>query len=106
MPSQMPRSRRDTCALVVSLACVLAVAGCSTASSPGLAPPPRTTVPERPASTAVTNAADSVGSIPGSPGAMFVFKVPQSLYENEGRWGCFCRVPPYTRRHLCDKRVR
>ena len=74
MPFQMPRSRRDTCALVVSLACVLAVAGCSTASSPGLAPPPRTTVPERPASTAVTNAADSVGSIPGSPGAMFVFK--------------------------------
>jgi len=74
MPSQMPRSRRDTCALVVSLACVLAVAGCSTASSPGLAPPPRSAVPERPASTAVTNAADSVGSIPGSPGAMFVFK--------------------------------
>jgi len=74
MPNQMPRSVRETCALVVLLACVLAVGGCSTASSPGLAPPPRTTVPERPASTAVTNAADSVGAIPGSPDAMFVFK--------------------------------
>ena len=74
MTNQMPRSVRQTCALVVLLACVLAAGGCSTASSPGLAPPPRTIVPERQASTAVTNAADSVGAIPGSPDAMFVFK--------------------------------
>lgn len=73
MPSQLPRSIRESC-LVVPLACLLAVAGCGAASSPGLTPPPRTAVPERPASTAVTNAADSVGSIPGSPDAMFVFK--------------------------------
>ena len=73
MTNQMPRSVRQTCALVVLLACVLPAGGCSTASSPGLAPPPRTTVPERQASTAVTNAADSVGAIPGSPDAMFVF---------------------------------
>ena len=70
----MPRSIRETCAPVVAIACVLAAAGCGSSTSPGLAPPPRTTVPERPASTAVSNAADSVGAIPGSPDAMFVYK--------------------------------
>jgi hypothetical protein len=62
----------------VVLACVLAsalaAAGCGSSTSEGLAPPPRTTVPERSASTAVSNAADSVGAIPGSPDAMFVYK--------------------------------
>jgi hypothetical protein len=70
----MPRSIRDTCALVVPLACVLAAAGCGSSTSAGLEPPPRSTVPERPASIAVSNAADSVGAIPGSPDAMFVYK--------------------------------
>lgn len=70
----MPRSLRDSCAVPVLLACALAAGGCGAASSPGLAPPPRSTVPERPASTAVSNAADSVGAIPGSPDAMFVYK--------------------------------
>ena len=74
MSPQLPRSRRESCALPVVLACVLAAGGCGAASSPGLAPPPRTTVPDRPASTAVSNAADSVGAIPGSPDAMFVYK--------------------------------
>jgi len=70
----MPRPDREAHALWLALACVLASAGCGSSTSPGLAPPPRTTVPERPASTAVSNAADSVGSIPGSPDAMFVYK--------------------------------
>jgi hypothetical protein len=74
MPSKLPRSIRDRCALVVPLVCVLAAGGCGAASSPGLTPPPRTSVPERSASTAVANAADSVGGIPGSPNAMFVYK--------------------------------
>ena len=74
MRSKPPRSIHETCALGVAFACALAMAGCGAASSPGLAPPPRTAVPERPASIAVTNAADSVGGIPGSPDAMFVFK--------------------------------
>jgi hypothetical protein len=58
----------------ILFACVLAAAGCGASSGGGLAPPPRTTVPERPASTAVSNAADSVGGIPGSADAMFVYK--------------------------------
>jgi len=70
----MPRPDREAHALWLALACVLASAGCGSSTSPGLAPPPRTTVPERPASTAVSNAADSVGGIPGSPDAMFVYK--------------------------------
>ena len=70
----MPRSNREPHALWLPLACVLACAGCGASTSPGLAPPPRTTVPDRPASTAVSNAADSVGAIPGSPDAMFVYK--------------------------------
>lgn len=70
----MPRPLRERYAPVVLLACVLAAAGCGAATSSGLEPPPRTTVPERPASTAVSNAADSVGGIPGSADAMFVYK--------------------------------
>jgi hypothetical protein len=70
----MPRPLRETCAPWVVLACVLTAAGCGSSTTPGLAPPPRTTVPERTASTAVSNAADSVGAIPGSPDAMFVYK--------------------------------
>jgi hypothetical protein len=60
--------------LACVLACGLAAAGCGASTTPGLAPPPRTTVPDRPASTAVSNAADSVGAIPGSADAMFVYK--------------------------------
>lgn len=72
----MPRSPHEPRAVVVPIlfACVLAAAGCGASSGGGLAPPPRTTVPERPASTAVSNAADSVGGIPGSADAMFVYK--------------------------------
>jgi len=72
----MPRSPHEPRAVVVPIlfACVLAAAGCGASSGGGLTPPPRTTVPERPASTAVSNAADSVGGIPGSADAMFVYK--------------------------------
>src|SRR5215831_6161023 len=56
------------------LACVLAAAGCSSAPAPGWTPPPPTAAPDRPASTAVTNAPDSVGGAPGSPGAQFAYK--------------------------------
>jgi hypothetical protein len=74
MLSKSPRSIRETCALVVVFACVLAMSGCGAATNSGLTPPPRTDIPDRPASTAVSNAADSVGAVPGSPDALFVFK--------------------------------
>jgi hypothetical protein len=70
----MRRPHGGLVGLVFPFACVLAAAGCGSTATPGLTPPPRTTVPERSASTAVSNAADSVGGIPGSPDALFVYK--------------------------------
>ena len=60
--------------LVPSLA--LAVAGCVSAPLPGspASPPQQMAPPSRTASTAVTSAGDSVGSIPGSENAQFVYR--------------------------------
>jgi len=60
--------------LAFALACLLAVAGCSSAPAPGWTPPPPTSAPEPSASNAVSNAPDSVGAAPGSPGAQFAYK--------------------------------
>ncbi len=65
-------------ALVAALVAALAsgVSGCVSAPAPGSPPSPpiSQTIPERHASTAVTSAADSVGAIPGSANAAFVYK--------------------------------
>ena len=63
---------------VLALCSVAMLAGCGSAPEPGSAPVPPATPPERSASTAVTEAADSVGSIPGSADAKFVYRFRQT----------------------------
>ena len=64
---------------IVLLPWVLAVlAGCSSGPEPETATPPPAAAPEKPASTAVTQAADTVGSIPGSADALFVYRFKQT----------------------------
>ena len=70
--------RRPSIVTLAALAAALAggVSGCVSAPAPGspASPPMSQTIPERHASTAVSSAADSVGSIPGSANAAFVYK--------------------------------
>lgn len=56
---------------------VAVLAGCGSAPEPQGAPPPPTANEDRSASTAVSNAADTVGSIPGSADALFVYRFKQ-----------------------------
>jgi len=74
----MRRPLIATNATLATLVAVLAMGagGCSSAPEPGspASPPLSQTIPERHASTAVTQAADSVGSIPGSQNAAFIYK--------------------------------
>lgn len=56
----------------------LALAGCGSAPEPGTSqPPPQDQAPIA-ASTAVSNAADSVGALPGSANAAFVYRFRQT----------------------------
>ena len=62
--------------VVIPLA-VAVLAGCGSPPEPQTAPAPALSTPsvaDRSASTAVSNAADTVGSIPGSPDALFVYR--------------------------------
>ena len=55
------------------------VAGCGSAPAPeSTPPPPAARELERPASTAVSSAGDSVGAVPGSAGAAFVYRFKQT----------------------------
>jgi hypothetical protein len=67
---------RRTLIAALVLAAASGVSGCSSAPAPGspASPPISQTIPERRASTAVSQAADSVGAIPGSANALFVYK--------------------------------
>jgi len=61
------------------------LAGCGSAPSPGVvATPPARREPQRSASTAVSTAADSVGAVPGSPDALFVYRFRQTEPASSG----------------------
>jgi hypothetical protein len=69
--------RRPLIVLVSSAFVVLA--GCSSGPDPTTAPPPpASSGGDKSASTAVTHAADTVGSIPGSADAQFVYRFKQT----------------------------
>lgn len=68
--------RRFPFVLLMSVVAVLA--GCSSGPEPGAADPPPAATPEKSASTAVDHAADTVGSIPGSPDALFTYRFKQT----------------------------
>jgi hypothetical protein len=70
--------------ILVSLVGLTTVAGCGSAPAPGTAAPPPASAPERSASTAISNAADSVGAIPGSADAAFVYKFRQTGPSSSG----------------------
>jgi len=66
---------RGVSLVLVSLVCVSVVVGCGSAPALGTAePPPRTTT----VATSISTAADSVGAIPGSPDAAFVYRFKQT----------------------------
>lgn len=69
---------------LVALAAVLS--GCGAAPSPeSAAPPPSSTLPsDESASTAVTTAGDTVGSVPGSADAMFIYRFRQTEPGSSG----------------------
>ena len=69
---------RGTSLLLLGLVCLPAASGCGSAPAPGTAAPPPSHPPDRPASTAVSSAADSVGGVPGSPDALFVYRFKQT----------------------------
>ncbi len=69
--------RRPLVAVLVTWIVVMLV-GCGSAPQPNGAPAPPTAPAERSASTAVSHAADTVGSIPGSADAKFVYRFRQT----------------------------
>ena len=81
--ARLPLVRRSQVVLVVIFAAA-ALAGCGSAPEPQGAPPPPAANDDRSASTAVTNAADTVGSIPGSPDAPFVYRFKQTDPPSSG----------------------
>ncbi|MFN8586977.1 MAG: hypothetical protein U0704_04170 [Candidatus Eisenbacteria bacterium] len=62
---------------LLPFACLLAVAGCSSAPSPESAPPPAAPAAAAP-STVVSGAPDTTGSIPGSANALYTFRFKQT----------------------------
>jgi hypothetical protein len=61
----------------VRAATLMVLAGCGSAPAPGTSPPPPSPAPPRQGSTSTTTAGDSVGSVPGSADAQFVYKFRQ-----------------------------
>src|SRR5438034_6795931 len=69
--------RSPLAGLAFALAAVLA--GCSSAPAPdSAAPPPDSTSPDRRPANAVSSAGDSVGAVPGSADAQFVYRFRQT----------------------------
>ncbi|HEY6194235.1 MAG TPA: hypothetical protein VI504_04265 [Candidatus Eisenbacteria bacterium] len=72
----MPRTRTARLVIVALAACA---AGCGGAPAPQSAPPPPAdSAPDRSLSNAVSTAADSVGAVPGSADAAFVYRFRQT----------------------------
>jgi len=63
---------------------VLALAGCSGAPGPAVTPPPPAPEAPRTASNAVSSADDSVGAVPGSADAQFVYRFRQTEPASSG----------------------
>lgn len=67
---------------LIALAAVLS--GCGSAPSPESAPPPRSAAPPVKVTNSVTTASDSVGSVPGSADAQFVYRFRQTEPASSG----------------------
>ncbi len=77
--------RRPLTAAVLSFTAVM-LAGCGATPEPGSAPPPPAGAgaADRPGPSSVTTAADTVGSIPGSVDALFVYRFRQTEPASSG----------------------
>ena len=74
--------------LLASLALAIAAlaVGCGAAPAPGSAPPPpATSASDRPPANAVSSASDSVGAVPGSPDAKYVYRFVMTEPSGSGR---------------------
>ncbi len=75
--------RRPLIAAVLTFTAVT-LAGCGATPEPGSAAPPPAGTAERPGPSSVTTAADTVGSIPGSVDALFVYRFRQTEPASSG----------------------
>jgi hypothetical protein len=72
--------------LALSLAALVALAGCSASPPPESATPPPQPAPASAPSTVTTTAGDTVGSVPGSADALFTYRFRQTEPASGGQF--------------------